>query len=74
MASSYSDLSEKKRLYPVISMILKLTVAERKQVEQALVTAVEEQSSGLELNSTLNSIGATFENLWGWGSTAPTNH
>lgn len=74
MASSYSDLSEKKRLYPVISMILKLTAAERKQVEQALATAMEEQSSGLELNSTLNTIGATFENLWGWGSSAPTNH
>lgn len=66
MASSYSDLSEKKRLYPVISTILKLTAAERKQVEAALTTAAQEQS--LEINSTLNSIGSTFETLWGWGT------
>eukprot|EP01036_Dinobryon_divergens_P030757 gene30757-40051_t len=68
MASSYSDLSEKQRLYPVISTILKLTAAERKQVELALTAAVQEQS--LEINSTLNSISSTFENLWGWGTTA----
>jgi hypothetical protein len=68
MASSYSDLSEKQRLYPVISTILKLTAAEKKQVELALNAAVQEQS--LEINSTLNSISSTFENLWGWGTTA----
>jgi hypothetical protein len=71
MSSSYSDLSEKQRLYPVISMILKLTAAERKQVEHALTTALQEQSGGIEINSALSSIGSAF---WGWGNNSAGAH
>lgn len=63
---SSSDLSEKKRLYPVISTILKLTPNEVKAVEHALRMSEQREN---ELQNTLNNIGtfatSSFGGLWG---------
>eukprot|EP00597_Dinobryon_sp_UTEXLB2267_P010045 CAMPEP_0170098556 /NCGR_PEP_ID=MMETSP0020_2-20130122/495_1 /TAXON_ID=98059 /ORGANISM="Dinobryon sp., Strain UTEXLB2267" /LENGTH=829 /DNA_ID=CAMNT_0010321007 /DNA_START=18 /DNA_END=2507 /DNA_ORIENTATION=- len=67
---SSNELSEKKRLYPVICTILKLTHHERKMIE-AVLLAIEEPGA-VDINSTLNNItvfaSSSLESLWGlWG-------
>jgi cob(I)alamin adenosyltransferase len=49
------DASEKRRLYPVIATILKLTSQEMKQVEYAFNVSEQREN---ELQSTLTSIGS----------------
>ena len=68
---SSTEFSEKKRLYPVISMILKLTAEETKLIENTLL--VDESAGSAEIaTGTINSIGAlastSFESLFGKGS------
>lgn len=64
-----TELSEKRRLYPVIGIILKLSSQELAEIDSTL--RVEEEQ-GNELNATLDSIGAfansaveSFWSLWG---------
>ena len=63
---SSSDLSEKRRLYPVIATILKLTGQEMKAIEGAFRASEEREN---EFENTLSSIGsfatASFGSLWG---------
>ena len=62
-----SQLSEKKRLFPVIATILKLTNVEKDQI----VTALDEMHSKQdgEIN-TFGAIGSIAESFWGYGATA----
>lgn len=63
---SSSDLSEKRRLYPVIATILKLTSQEMRDVEAAF-QATEEREN--EFQNAISSIGSfaasSFGSLWG---------
>lgn len=63
---SSSDLSEKRRLYPVIATILKLTSQEMKNVEVAFQVCEEREN---EFQNTLASIGtfatSSIGSLWG---------
>lgn len=63
---SSSDLSEKRRLYPVIATILKLTAAEMRSVEVAFRVCEEREN---EFQNTLSSIGSfatsSIGSLWG---------
>jgi hypothetical protein len=59
------DLSEKRRLYPVIAAVLKLTSTEMKAIEVAF-QATEDREN--EFQNTIASIGtfatSTFGSLW----------
>jgi hypothetical protein len=65
------DASEKRRLYPVIATILKLTSQEMKQVEYAFNVTEQREN---ELQSTLTSIGSFATSSLGsfWDSAATT--
>ena len=58
---SSSDHSEKRRLYPVIAMILKLTTQEMGAIEEAF-RAQEEREN--DFQNTLTSIGSTLGSFW----------
>lgn len=62
-----SQLSEKKRLFPVIATILKLTNAEKDSVISAFNHMDDKQEA--EIN-TFGAIGSMAENFWGYGATA----
>lgn len=66
---SSTDLSEKRRLYPVIATILKLTSQEMRDIEVAF-QATEEREN--EFQNTISSIGSfaasSFGSLWGSAS------
>jgi hypothetical protein len=74
---SSTDLSEKRRLYPVIATILKLTSQEMKAVESAFQLSAAQDN---ELQNTLSSLGSFATNSLGsfWdvlgtgGSTGPS--
>lgn len=57
-----TELSERKRLYPVISTILKLTSQELALIENAF--AISEQREN-EFENTFSTITNTFGSLWG---------
>ena len=63
---SSSDLSEKRRLYPVIATILKLTAQEMRSIEVAFQVCEEREN---EFQNTITSIGSfassSIGSLWG---------
>lgn len=63
---SSSDMSEKRRLYPVIATILKLTAQEMKTIELAFQVCEEREN---EFQNTISSIGSfattSIGSLWG---------
>ena len=61
---SSSDLSERRRLYPVIATILKLTGQETKAIELAFQVSEDRDN---EFQNTLSSIGSF------WGSATGTS-
>ena len=62
MAST--DLSEKKRLYPVIATILKLTAAEKQKIELTM-HQIERTESSSDVTEVISSIGESIESWWG---------
>lgn len=62
-----SQLSEKKRLFPVIATILKLTSGEKESITAAL-NEMDSRQDG-EIN-TFGAIGSIAESFWGYGATA----
>lgn len=69
---SSSDLSERRRLYPVIATILKLTSQETKAIEVAFQVTEERDN---EFQNTLSSIGSFATSSIGsfWGSATGTS-
>jgi hypothetical protein len=65
------DPSEKQRLSPVISTILKLTSAERAQVDAAL-RPPDGDLAGTDLGGALGLISSGFGSIWGGFGAAHT--
>lgn len=59
---SSTDFSERRRLYPVISTVLKFTSQEMKAVEAAFREA---EARDNELQDTISTIGSFATSLWG---------
>ena len=61
------DFSERRRLYPVIATILKLTSQEMLAIENAFLT-IEARDN--ELQNTLSTIGSSLGSFWDFSATA----